>query len=326
MDDFVDIDELFTGRSAQTANTVTKAHTAVIGAQGTGKTAFVAAIVTMKQYTDSGFIQEVKHTIWFSPHADRRIPKDKREPLTFCLDQIDDGSISFHWGGGYVETKDYGTLPCVTEEVFWKMVNAVERGPRDIIRVVFDDYGPAFCQKDGMKWLSKAMMLQLRHTGVYVLSLFHRACQPYFPVAMGILFDSYVIFKPAMDSVKELRHITDLPHGLDVTKGGLFHTMRKFAVRAVDGSTAATDKNAFIFTKKDGLEYFAWRNTDTQFQCTQLRPPDNWLASGLRGLQADECQVPGSPFDKLLGGKLVSKCVWVWVCAGVCVPLLCVSL
>ena len=76
---------------------------------------------------------------------------------------------------------------------------------------------------------------------------------------MGILFDSYVIFKPAMDSVKELRHITDLPHGLDVTKGGLFHTMRKFAVRAVDGSTAATDKNAFIFTKKDGLEYFAWR-------------------------------------------------------------------
>ena len=74
---------------------------------------------------------------------------------------------------------------------------------------------------------------------------------------MGILFDSYVIFKPAMDSVKELRHITDLPHGLDVTKGGLFHTMRKFAVRAVDGSTAATDKNAFIFTKKDGLEYFA---------------------------------------------------------------------
>jgi hypothetical protein len=168
--------------------------------------------------------------------------------------------MSFHWGGGYVETKEHGTLPSVTEEVLWKMVNAVERGPGEKIRVCFGDYGAAFCTEGGMSWLSKAMMLQLRHLGIYVLSLFHQACQPYFPVAMSILFDTYWIFKPTMYSAKELRHIIELPHGLDTTKGGPFHTVRKFAIRSVDGSPAS-DKNALIFTKKDGLEYFAWRNT-----------------------------------------------------------------
>jgi hypothetical protein len=158
-DGVVDLNELFAGRAAQTANTVLKGHIAVFGAQGTGKTAFAASIATIKQYTDAGLIQEVAHTLWLSPHTDRRKPREEREPLTFCLDQINDDSMSFHWGGGYVETKEHGTIPCVTEEVFWKMVNAVERGPRDIIRVVFDDYGCAFCTKGGMKWLSKAMML-----------------------------------------------------------------------------------------------------------------------------------------------------------------------
>jgi hypothetical protein len=64
-----DLDELFDGRSAQTANTVLKGHVAVFGAQGTGKTAFAASIATMDQYANAGFIQKVKHTIWFSPHV-----------------------------------------------------------------------------------------------------------------------------------------------------------------------------------------------------------------------------------------------------------------
>jgi hypothetical protein len=266
-----------------------------------------AGIVTTKQYADPGFIQEVNHTTWFSPHADSRKPRDEREPLTFCLDQIDDGTMSFHWGGGYVETKEHGTMPCVTEEVFWKMANAVERGPRDIIRVVFDDYGTAFCTKGGMKWLSKAMMLQLRHIGVYVLSLCHRACENYFPAAMGILFDSYVIFKPAMDSAKELRHIL-LSCRMDWTPPRVAHFILCVSMLHAQWMEARpTRTRSSSRTKKDGLEYFAWRNSDTQFHCTQLWSPVNWVASGLsglRGLQDSECQVPGSPFDKMLGGKL----------------------
>jgi hypothetical protein len=102
-DILVDLEELFAGRAAQT-NPALEGHIAAFGAKGNGKTELAASIATTNQYTDTGFIQAVAHTVWFSHHTGRRKPREyrEREPLTFCIDQCDDGLISFHWGGGYI--------------------------------------------------------------------------------------------------------------------------------------------------------------------------------------------------------------------------------
>jgi hypothetical protein len=198
--------------------------------------------------------------------------------------------------------------------VFWKLVDAVVRRPGESIRVVFNDYGPAFCAKGGLLWLTKALMLQLRHRNIQILGLHHFACEPYFPVAMGIWHDSYFVFKPGMDSEKELRHVKQMPHGLDTSKNGQFQTVRRYATRAVDGSMEGGNRNTFIVTKLDGLEYFSWRNTGTKFHCHQLTMPPNVRAVG------------GSPFDKVIViGKDGMGCMPLFsMCMCVCHCFLCV--
>jgi hypothetical protein len=68
------------------------------------------------------------------------------------------------------------------------------------------------------------------------------------------------------------------------------------------------NRNDFIFAKLDGLEYFSWRNTGTEFHCHQLTMPPN------------ERAVRGSPFDKVMGKDGIN----LMSCACVCVPCACV--
>jgi hypothetical protein len=266
---------------------------AVIGAQKTGKTTWLADVLLLLTYINSGFIQPAVHTIWFSPHVNRRTPFTDRHFLTACLDQCCDGSWTFHWGGG----KNKDSKPYLDEAIFRAMISAVNRDPGEIIRVVLDDFGDAYGIKE-MKWLTSALMLELRHMNVVVICLYHRCCQPWFPVSQKILFDCFVIFKPAFESEEELRHIKNLSHGLS---GRQFTAAWKFATRIFD-AVAGDRKNAFIFTKNGNtLAYYAWLNTTTQFHCFKFAAAANMLTQGEDVFETSSRAATGSPFDTVIG-------------------------
>jgi hypothetical protein len=286
--------------------TVLSGHVAVIGTQNTGKTTSLANVLLLQTYTDNNFIQPVAHTILFSPHMNRQTPFDERHYLSACIDQCCNGSWTFHWGGG--KTED--SKPYLTEVAFRAMISAVNRAPGEIIRVVLDDFGDAFCIKE-MKWLTSALMLELRHMNVVVAALYHRCSQPFFPVSHKVLFDCFFIFKPAFEAEEELRHIKNLSHGLS---GRQFTAAWKFATRIFDAN-AGDRKNAFIFTKNGNtIAYYAWLNTTTQFHCFKFAAAANMLTQGEDVFETSSQHVAGSPFDKVIGddgNDLVSTSVCV---------------
>jgi hypothetical protein len=85
MASLVDLEELFAGRRTAQTNPALGGHIAAFGAKDTGKTELAASIATANQCTDTGFIQAVAHTVWFSHHTGRRKPREyrEREPLNF---------------------------------------------------------------------------------------------------------------------------------------------------------------------------------------------------------------------------------------------------
>jgi hypothetical protein len=163
-----------------------------------------------------------------------------------------------------------------------------------------------------MKWLTSALVLELRHMDVVIAALYHRCCQPWFPLSQKILFDCFVISKPAFESEEELRHIKDLSHG--ILSGRQFTAAWEFATRIFDAN-AGDRKSAFIFTKNGNtIAYCAWLNTTTQFHCFKFAAAANMLLQGEDVFETSSQHVAGSPFDKVIGddgNDLVSTSVCV---------------